>query len=105
MSEQNNPPPNDNPAEQNSGVVSYEQPVEKSITPAESPVAKKREDARKTIAYALLAIFTLELVFFGYALFQPEPTWQRAQSYMEVVLAGTFGLLSSMIGFYFGSQN
>ena len=103
MSEQNDPS-NGGPAEQSGGVVPYEQPVERAIPPAEGPIAQKREDARKTIAYVLLTIFVIELVFFGYTLFQPDPIWQRAQNYMEVVLAGTFGLLSSVVGFYFGSQ-
>ena len=103
MSEQGNQTPSD-PAQQESGVVPYERPVDESVTPPEEPIAHKREDARKAIAYVLLFVFVGELIFFGFTLFQPEPIWERAQHYMEVVLAGTFGLLSSVVGFYFGSQ-
>lgn len=41
---------------------------------------KKREDARKTIAYVLLLVFVAELIFFGFTLFQLEPICQRADS-------------------------
>jgi hypothetical protein len=103
LSDQNVPPTGD-PALLLGGVVPYEQPIDRTVPPAEGPVAEKREDARKTIAYVLLGVFVVELIFFGVTLFQPDPIWQRAQHYMEVVLAGTFGLLSSVVGFYFGSQ-
>ena len=103
MSEQDNPTPTD-PAQQESGVVPYERPIDEPEPQQEAPIEHKREDARKAIAYVLLAVFVGELIFFGFTLFQPDLIWQRAQHYMEVVLAGTFGLLSSVVGFYFGSQ-
>ncbi len=79
-------------------------PIAKPHDPPAKPVDAKREDARKAIAYTLLGIFIAQLAFFGYAVFGTVTTWERAQEFMQVTLAGTLGLLGSAIGFYFGSQ-
>jgi hypothetical protein len=68
------------------------------------PIPHKREDARKTLAYVLVGLLIVQLVFYAVTMFLPDPAWQRAQEFMQVTLAGTLGLVGSVIGFYFGSQ-
>jgi hypothetical protein len=103
LTEPNNPPTGD-PAQEQGGVVPYQQPVDTTIPPQEGPVAQQREDARKKIAYILLGILIAELIFFACTLFLPDYLWQRAQDFMQFALAATFSLVSGMVGFYFGSQ-
>lgn len=103
MPEQNDPS-NSDPAPQQGGVVPFERPVDDPQPPEEGPVARQRERARRKIAYILLGVFVVELLFFAVAIFFPEKQYIRSQEYMQVALAGTFGLVGSVMGFYYGSQ-
>lgn len=78
--------------------------MDEAREPAREPVEQQREDARKTLAYALVGLLIAQLVFYAATMFLPDPAWERAQEFMQVTLAGTLGIVGSVIGFYFGSQ-
>ena len=103
MSDQSNPPPND-PAQQESGVAPYERSVDETVTPAEEPVGRRREDVRAKLANRMSYLFVgVVIALFGSAIFGGDQ-WTRVQEFSQIAFGVVAGVVGTIIGFYFGSQ-
>lgn len=107
MGEENKPETTD-PVLEEGGVSSVgpsEIEVDESDVPQEKPVEQQREDVRMvlTVLLFLLLVGQLGLAGLG-AAFLGETQWMQLEDYLRLTVPGTFGLLGSAIGFYFGSQ-
>jgi polyferredoxin len=66
-----------------------------------------KDQARKRIAYWLLALLTLLVTyaFGGLFLIEGKPTFEHLKSLVEMLLGPLIALVSAATGFYFGAQS
>jgi len=85
-------------------------PLDISETESEEPnpraftLPELREKARQWIAWALVAIFGVEVLGAMAAARFCKTDIQNIKDIMELILSPTIGLVGAVVGFYFGSS-